>query len=50
MLEPLQGLPDGVIGFEATGEIHSDDWLTPGEVKRYSLAERDAAVAWAAEG
>jgi hypothetical protein len=122
MLEPLQGLPDGVIGFEATGEIHTDDyqqvllpairevldrddergirlvmvfpsfegisagagwqdlkmgvehftkwkrlalvtdvdwmthlttlfgWMTPGEVKRFSLAERDAAVAWAAEG
>jgi hypothetical protein len=121
MLEPLQGLPDGVIGFEVTGEIHSDDyqqvllpaigevldrddergirmvmvfpsfegisagaswqdlkmgvehftrwkrlalvtdvdwmshlttlfgWLTPGEVKRFSLAEREAAVAWAAE-
>jgi hypothetical protein len=26
MLEPLGGLPDGVIGFEAIGEIHADDY------------------------
>jgi hypothetical protein len=118
MIEPLAGLPEGVIGFEARGEIHSDDytsvlipaideqiaagndlrivlvferwdgfssgaawedmklglehfthwkrialvtdldwmvhltqlfgWMTPGEMKRFPLAERDAAVAWAA--
>ena len=23
-------------------------WMTPGEVKRFAIAERDAAVAWAA--
>jgi hypothetical protein len=28
MIEPLTGLPDGVIGFEAKGEIHADDYRT----------------------
>jgi hypothetical protein len=118
MLESINDLPDGVIGFRAVGELHSDDyrdvllpavqqvldkgekvrivlefptfdgmsagatwqdlklgvthltrwkkialvtdvewmthvthlfgWMTPGEVKHFSLAERDAAIAWAA--
>jgi hypothetical protein len=118
MIEPLTGLPDGVIGFEARGELHADDyrtvlvpaveaaiaagrdirlvfvfgewhgvsggaawqdlklgaghlphfkrlalvtdldwmihvthlfgWLSPGELERFPLAERDAAIAWAA--
>lgn len=26
MLEPLSGLPEGVVGFEAVGEIHSEDY------------------------
>lgn len=26
MLEPLTDLPDGVIGFEAVGEVHADDY------------------------
>ena len=26
MLEPLTELPDGVIGFTAVGELHSDDY------------------------
>jgi len=26
LLEGLKGLPEGVIGFEAVGEIHSDDY------------------------
>ncbi len=26
MIEPLPDLPDGVIGFEAVGEVHSDDY------------------------
>jgi SpoIIAA-like len=26
MMTPLDDLPDGVIGFEADGEIHSDDY------------------------
>ena len=120
MLKPLEGLPDGVIGFEADGEIREDDyrdtllpavrdvwsrgedvrivlvfprwegmssgagwqdlklgfehlrrwkrialvtdldwmitvtslfgWMTPGDLKRFPLAERDAAIAWAAGG
>lgn len=120
MIEPLTGMPDGVMGFTATGEIEADDytkvlipaveeqvaagnelrmvlvferwdgfsggaawqdmkmgiehlthwkrialvtdiewmihltqlfgWMTPGEMKRFPLAERDAAVAWAAGG
>ena len=28
MLEPLADLPQGVIGFEAVGEIHADDYKT----------------------
>ncbi len=26
MIEPLADLPDGVIGFEAVGEVHADDY------------------------
>ncbi|MGH8824350.1 MAG: STAS/SEC14 domain-containing protein [Jiangellaceae bacterium] len=118
MIRTLDDLPDGVIGFEADGEIHAEDyttvlipaverqlaeghdirmvlvfpafggvsagaswqdlkmgvehfthwkkialvtdvewmihlaqlfgWMTPGELKRFPLDERDAAVAWAA--
>jgi hypothetical protein len=120
MLKPLEGLPDGVIGFEADGEIKATDyqdvllpavrgvwdrgddvrmvlvfptwdgissgagwqdikmgfenlrrwkrialvtdldwmitvaslfgWMTPGELKRFPLAERDVAISWAAGG
>ncbi len=120
MIETLPDLPDGVIGFEAVGEVHADDyrttlvpgleaagengairlvyvlgdrfegysagaswqdaklglehhgkwrraalvtdagwaahlaslfgWMVPGELKVFPLAERDDAVAWAAEG
>lgn len=118
MLKPILGLPPGVIGFEAEGEIRSSDydevlmpavrevsdrgdqvrivlvferwdgmssravwqdlkmgldnlrrwkrialvtdldwmitvsslfgWMTPGQLKRFPLAERDRAIAWAA--
>ena len=117
MLNPIAELPPGVIGFEASGRIETDDynnvllpaiqkaaadgevrivivmpkceglsggalwqdlkmgvehwgkwkriafvtdvdwmrhgvdwfgWMTPGEVKHFPLAERDAAIAWAA--
>jgi hypothetical protein len=118
MLKPMTELPPGVLGFEANGELHADDyrqvllpaieaviqqgekvrivlvferfdglsggalwqdlklgvehltywerialvtdldwmiqltalfgWMTPGELKRFPLAERDAAIAWAA--
>jgi hypothetical protein len=118
MLEPLQGLPEGVIGFRAVGELHASDyrdalmpavegvltrgedlrivlvfeefgglssgalwedlklgvehlthwkrvavvtdiewmahlvslfgWMSPGEVRRFPLAELDPAIAWAA--
>jgi hypothetical protein len=118
MIETLTGLPEGVLGFEATGELHADDyrsvlipaieqalqtqskvrivlvfpefagmsggaawqdlqmgvehlttwerialvtdvewmihltslfgWMTPGEMKHFPMAERDAAIAWAA--
>jgi len=118
MLETMSGLPPGVIGFEAKGEMHANDyrdvllpaveaaiqrgekvrivlvferfdgmsggalwqdlkmgtehlthwkrialvtdigwmtqltalfgWMTPGELKHFPLAERDAAIAWAA--
>jgi hypothetical protein len=119
VLEPIPGLPDGVIGFEAHGKIQASDytlvlmpavrglidrgkrvrivlvferfegmspraawqdlrfglrtltrwerialvtdldwmvtvtslfgWMTPGELKRFPLAAREAAIAWAAE-
>lgn len=39
MLETLNDLPNGVIGFEAVGEVHSDDYA---EVLRPAL---DAAAA-----
>lgn len=118
MLKPMTGLPAGVLGFEADGELHADDyrmvlipaiegvtqrsekvrivlvferfdgisgdamwedlkmgvghlthwerialvtdvdwmkrvaamfgWMSPGELKVFPLAERDAAIAWAA--
>ena len=118
MIRPLTDLPEGVIGFEVDGKIHSDDykntlipaieaeiaadrevrvvlvfpewdglsssalwedvkmgfdhlhkwkrialvtdvdwmvhvvklfgWMSPGDVKHFALAERDAAIAWAA--
>jgi len=118
MIEPITGLPEGVIGFAARGELHADDytavllpavdaqlaaghdlrvllvfeqwdgmsggamwedlkmgtthlsrwkrialvtdvewmtrlthlfgWMTPGELKVFPVAERDAAVAWLA--
>lgn len=118
MIEQLEGLPDGVIGFRGHGKIHADDyqdvlvpaidaqlaagddlrlvmvfeewdgvslggawhdlemgtkyfrkwerialvtdvewmhhlthlfgWMTPGEVKQFHLADRDAAIEWAA--
>lgn len=118
MIEPLTGLPDGVIGFEAHGELHAADyqtvlipaieqqlatggdlrivlvfehwdgvsggaawqdlkmgvehitrwkrialvtdldwmihltrlfgWMTPGDLRQFSLADRDAAITWAA--
>src|SRR5262245_1178854 len=118
MIEPLTGLPEGVIGFEAVGEVHSSDytdvlvpaieqaakdgdirlvyvfgerfggysagatwqdakvgmhhvhawkrvalvtdldwlrhlvsvfgWMVPGDLHHFPLAERDAAIAWAA--
>ena len=120
MLEPITGLPEGVLGFTGRGEMHADDytkvlipavdaalaagrdlrvvlvfeqwdgmsggalwedlkmathglsrwkrialvtdvewmvhlthlfgWMTPGEVKVFPLAERAAAVDWAAAG
>jgi hypothetical protein len=118
MLEPINGLPPGVLGYEVKGELHADDyrkvllpavesvsqrgekvrivlvferfdglsggalwqdlkmgiehlthwerialvtdidwmkhvtalfgWMTPGELKHFPVAERDAAIRWAA--
>lgn len=120
MIRPLTDLPHGVLGFEAEGELHRDDyeqvlmpaveqqvadgsklrvvlvfpswdgfsagaawddlkmgvehlthwerialvtdvewmahmtnllgWMTPGQMKQFPVAEREAAIAWAAEG
>jgi SpoIIAA-like len=117
MIEPIPGLPDGLLGFTAVGKLHSDDykdvlipaieaklaageqvrvllvfptfdgmssgalwddlkmgvehlsswkrialvtdiewmthltqlfgWMTPGELKRFPLDQRDEAIAWA---
>ena len=44
MIEPLSGLPDGVIGFAAVF-----GWMIPGDFKLFPFAERDEAIAWAAE-
>lgn len=119
VLQPIAGLPDGVVGFEATGKIEASDytdvlmpairrlveqgrdvrivlvferfdgmsaggawpdlkvgvehltrwkrialvtdldwmitvaslfgWMTPGDLKRFALADRERAIAWAAE-
>jgi hypothetical protein len=40
MLEPLHDLPDGVIGFEAVGEVHANDYT---EMLRPPLDEAAAA-------
>jgi len=40
MIEPLPDLPPGVLGFEAVGEVHGDDYRT---VLRPSLDEAAAA-------
>jgi SpoIIAA-like len=120
VLQPIAGLPDGVIGFEGAGRIEASDyrdvllpaidalvqqgrdvrivlvfeqfegmsaggawqdmklgvenltkwkrialvtdldwmitvaslfgWMTPGELRRFPLADRDRAIAWAADG
>jgi SpoIIAA-like len=120
VLQPITGLPDGVVGFEASGRIEASDytdvlmpaigqlieqgrdirivlvfeqfhgmspagawqdlkvgvehltkwkrialvtdldwmitvtslfgWMTPGQLRRFPLAARDRAIAWAAEG
>jgi hypothetical protein len=39
MLEPIAGLPEGVIGFEAVGEVHAEDYAS-------TLIP---AIAWASE-
>ena len=39
MLETMTGLAHGAVG-----------WMTPGDLKRFPLAEREAAIAWAAAG
>ena len=59
MIEPLEGLPSGVIGFEAIGEVEASDYTgvlapaveaaaIPGDFKLFPLADRPAAIAWAA--
>jgi hypothetical protein len=41
MLEPLADLPEGVIGFEAVGEIHAEDYV---DVLRPALHEAAAST------
>lgn len=61
MLQPLEDLPDGVIGFEAVGQVRATDywvkhaaslvgWMMPGEFRRFALAELPDAITWAACG
>ena len=58
MIEPLEGVPSGVLGFEAIGEVEASDYtgvLVPaveaaaiaGDLTLFPLADRPAAIAWA---
>ena len=60
MIEPIEGLPSGVVGFEAVGEGRGLGFyrrprpghrgrgrMIPGDFKLFRLADRDAAAAWA---
>ena len=47
MLEQLTGLPDGVIGFTAVGELHADDYkdvLLPAIEQKLSAGEKVRVV------
>jgi hypothetical protein len=59
MIKELDGLPAGVIGFEAGGTLHAEDYRdvilpalerasSSGEVRHFRLAPRDEAIAWVA--
>ena len=59
MIEPLEGVPSGVIGFEAIGEVEASNYTgvlvpaveaaaLPGDFKPFPVADRPAAIAWAA--
>ena len=43
MLQPIAALPEGVLGFEASGEIQPSDYRDT-----LPVAERDRAIAWVA--
>ena len=53
MISELSDLPSGVIGFEASGKIAAEDylthrfgWMTPGEAKTFPLDQKDQAIEW----
>ena len=59
MIRELRDMPVGVIGFEASGKMHAEDYrdvvlpalehaAAAGEVKTFPLAQRDEAIEWAA--
>lgn len=60
MIEQLQDVPDGVVGFRFAGEITRKDyddvrhmsslfgWMAPGELKVFPLEQQPEATAWAA--
>jgi len=43
MLQPIAALPEGVLGFEASGEIQPSDYRDT-----LPVAERDRTIAWVA--
>ena len=45
MIEPLQGLPDGVIGFVVSGQIVASDYRNPGESGRDRRSPLGASLA-----
>ena len=54
MVEPIDGLPHGVLGFRLTGKLERDEYhdalMAPmGELKVFGDGERAAAAAWLAE-
>jgi len=51
MVERVADLPDGVLGFRASGTISGAvaGWLAPGELRLFDADESAAAKAWVAQ-
>ena len=51
MIERIDDMPDGTIGFRARGEIEAEDYKeVPGEAAVFPLAELAQAKVWVAGG